>query len=883
MAGRAVGLAAWLALALAASAMASQISLVSRAEPTLPNDAAGGNTPRLSADGRYAIFLSQRPNLLPGMVDANSGNDVFLRDRTTGTIVLVSRSVSSPITTANGSSEAPSLSADGRYVAFTSEATDLVAGQTDTNGDPDVFLFDRTTGAVTLVSHAASSLNTTANAGGDEPVLSADGTALAFISRSTDLVSGYTGPFLVPADQVVLYDRATGVNRLVSHKAATPTSGSDSGGDSPALSADGRFVVYQGYKPDLVAGASSWGGPNIVLYDRTTDANVLVSHASASSTVAGNGNSENGRISADGAWVAFDSNATDLVAGVSGSNSRDVFLWSRQTGAVILVSHAAGLSLTESNGASNPLSLSADGRFVAFDSGARNLLAGPPEADADADADIFLYDRQTGTSALVSHGTGGPDAHVIGDSRVAGISSGGGHVAFVSLATDLAAGLRDLNYLDDAFAWNRATGAIDLLSKTALPSATASSRTLLLSPPSRPTAQISADGRWVVFASQAANLVPGQLETASGETTDVFLHDRLAGTTVLVSHKAGASPGTVASGDSTSPVISADGRWVAFESSAPDLVPGQSGAGRYNAFLFDRDSGQMTLVSHVPGSATTGGNDDSAAPSLNADGSRITFGSRASDLGFTDTNGLVDVFLADRATGEVTLVSHVAGEPTTTAAGDSVDARLSADGAFVVFQSWAGDLVAGQTDPAGALNVFLYDVEANTSSLVSHVPASLTTTANGSTARDLTLSDDAGFIAFTSSSTDQVTGQGENVATDLDRDVFLQERATGITRVVSHVPGGTTPSGSFAAELYGLSADGRFVVFDDFSTGLVWGPGEPQEPSVFLYDRETGENVLVSHAMASPTQPASPSSYRPVLSARSAGSSTGRTGSSLWR
>jgi Tol biopolymer transport system component len=372
---------------------------------------------------------------------------------------------------------------------------------------------------------------------------------------------------------------------------------------------------------------------------------------------------------------------------------------------------------------------------------------------------------------------------------------------------------------------------------------------------------------------------------------------------------------------------------VAFESTAPDLVPGQSGFGRYNAFLFDRDSGEVTLVSHVPGSATTGGNGDSVAPSLNADGSRITFWGRATDLGFNDTNGLVDVFLADRATGEVTLVSHAASASTTAADGDSVDARLSADGACVVFQSWARDLVAGQTDPADTLDVFLYDVAAGTTSLVSPVPASLTTAANGSTARDFTFSDDAGFIAFTSSSTDQVTGQtdansnwdvflferatgtvrlvshaagssagssttagrdessrpflsgdgswigfeseapdlvagqGENVNTDLDRDIFLQETSTGITRVVSHVPGGTLPGGNFATGLYGLSTNGRFVVFYGFSTGLVWGPGEPQEPAIFLYDRETGENVLVSHALGSPTQPGNQSSYSPVLSA----------------
>ena len=144
----------------------------------------------LSADGRYLAFLSRATDLVTGQTDTNGGPDVFLFDRMAGTVTLVSHAAGAPATAGSGASDRLALSADGTHLAFASQATNLVAGQTEANGGSDVFLFERNLGSVTLASRSAASATTTGNGPSGQlffPRISADGRVLAFDSGADDL------------------------------------------------------------------------------------------------------------------------------------------------------------------------------------------------------------------------------------------------------------------------------------------------------------------------------------------------------------------------------------------------------------------------------------------------------------------------------------------------------------------------------------------------------------------------------------------------------------------------------------------------------------------------------------------------------------------------
>src|SRR6266550_4538467 len=218
--------------------------------------------PSVSADGRFVAFASLSDNLVPADTNANSA--FFVRDRRTGTTQRVS--VSSAGRQADRDSGllngmgGPSISADGRYVAFDSEATNLVKG--DTNGNADVCVHDIMTGTTERVSVATGGAQ--ANAGGTEPDISGDGRFVAFVSFSDNLVpdTNFTG-------DVFVHDRQTGVTERISQA----PDGSDANGQSlfaPRLNDDGRFVYFTSFASNLVAGDTDNGDLDAYLFDRQT-------------------------------------------------------------------------------------------------------------------------------------------------------------------------------------------------------------------------------------------------------------------------------------------------------------------------------------------------------------------------------------------------------------------------------------------------------------------------------------------------------------------------------------------------------------------------------------------------------------------------------------
>jgi hypothetical protein len=333
-----------------------------------------GQQPSISADGRYVTFLaSGDSNLVPN--DTNEAWDIFVHDRTTGTTELVSVNSSGEL--ANGNSFSASVSADGHYVVFGSAATNLVPG--DTNDTWDIFVHDLQTGTTERVN--VNDSGNQANSVSHSASLSSEGRYVAFSSSATNLVEGDTNG----EGDIFVRDLQTGTTELVS----VNSSGVQAfyGGYDPSISSDGRYVVFTSRSKNLLAPGFWSASDEVFVHDRTARTTEWVSKDSGQGQ--SNGDSWHADISSDGRYVTFHSDATDLVAGSDTSDSIDVFVRDLQarTTQRVTVSRCA----TQPNGEHFGASISSDGRYVAFDSLASNLVAG----DTNDTWDSFVHDRQT--------------------------------------------------------------------------------------------------------------------------------------------------------------------------------------------------------------------------------------------------------------------------------------------------------------------------------------------------------------------------------------------------------------------------------------------------------------------------------------------------------
>jgi Tol biopolymer transport system component len=385
----------------------------------------------LSADGRFLAFSSGASNLTP----EHSIQDIYVRDRVSGTTELVSES--SRGVPSDGISIDPAISADGKYVVFTSDATNLVQGdtnqcfyglldETSRPGDcPDIFVHNQETGLTERVS--VSSIGEQADNQSYAPAISADGRYVTFVSKARNLIandSNWSGLFI--------RDRQTGITERILNAPAAK--------GQYSITPDARFIAYTGL---------SNGRYSINVYDRQTGANELVSVPRPGLSL--NGDCINPVMSADGRFVAYTSSATTLVAGDTNSR-RDVFVHDRLTHVTERVSvSSAG---AQANGDSTPgffsswVTISADGRRVAFSSSATNLAPGDTNTCAVQGyysfpspgqcPDIFVRDREAGTTTRVSLTSSGSEAN---NASYRAVMSGDGNVfAYLSLATNLVPG-----------------------------------------------------------------------------------------------------------------------------------------------------------------------------------------------------------------------------------------------------------------------------------------------------------------------------------------------------------------------------------------------------------------------------------------------------------
>jgi Tol biopolymer transport system component len=392
-------------------------------------------------------FESFATNLVAN--DTNNKPDVFVHDRQTGFTTRVS--VDSAGAEGDESSTDPSISSDGRYVAFESDATNLVAG--DTNGFFDIFVHNRQTGATTRVS--VDSAGSEGIGASFNPSISSDGGYVAFES-DVDFVAD------IANFDVYVHDRQTGATTLVSvDSAGTP---GDLDSTDPCISSDGRYVAFESFATNLVAGDLLFF--DVFVHDRQTGATTQVSVDSAGAE--GNGDSSSCSISGDGRYVVFVSDATNLVGvGNDNNGSTDVFVHDRDTdgdglydepGEVSTVRVSVDSAGAEGDDNSNFPSISGDGRFVAFESDATNLVG--VGNDNNVSTDVFVHDRDTdgdgqydepGEVSTVRVSVDLASAEGNGDSNNPSISADGSSVTFESDATNLVGVGNDNNGAPDIF------------------------------------------------------------------------------------------------------------------------------------------------------------------------------------------------------------------------------------------------------------------------------------------------------------------------------------------------------------------------------------------------------------------------------------------------
>lgn len=369
----------------------------------------GGERPSMSTGGRYVAFSSRATDLVAG--DTNNARDVYVRDVVTGTTTRVS--VASSGAQGNGDSLRASISNDGRYVVFESMSTNLATGATD--GNPHVYRHDLQTGHTDLVSLTA----TDGVASGAVPTMSGDGDRIAFESDQPDVVNNDTND----TTDIFVRDVAAGTTARVSLSGTGAEL--DGFSEGAAISADGNVVAFSSYASNVVVGFSPYAEQ---LYVRNLSAGTTTAVSRGFDGMTGNDDSYGASVSSDGRYVAFVSGAGNLVSDDSGGGI-DVFVRDVQSGTTTRVDVTNSGAQTTGALSYTPVSISADGQRVAFELPEAALIA----VGAGTHNGVFVRDLTAGTTTEVSVATDGtrPSAGAAGaglspDGHFAGFAAGFG-------------------------------------------------------------------------------------------------------------------------------------------------------------------------------------------------------------------------------------------------------------------------------------------------------------------------------------------------------------------------------------------------------------------------------------------------------------------------
>lgn len=727
--------------------------------------------PRISADGRWVFFESLATNLV-AIEDTNREVDIFVRDLLAGTTTLVSVNLAGQ-GTANARSELSSITPDGRFAAFVSAATDLDPAATNSLGD--VFIRDVQQGVTFGASTNVAWHMTVATNGYVclNPVLSADGAYVAFKAapRETNVAwlfvqhlttgnttvlstnSGFSTPPSLSADgrwaagesgtNVYVWEIPTGSNVLVNVNAAG-TGLSNGRALAPTLTPDGTRVAFVSSATDLTPNATN-GLPQIYVRDLASNITQLVSVNREGIASRGDFEIYPPTISADGRWIAFESDADDLVAN-DRNQASDVFVHELAVGLTRLLSSTDPAQTASTGPARKRIrkeAISADGRWAIFTSFDDSLA----EGDTNRWRDVFVRDLIAGTNLPVSLLAGITNSQIdvafspvlSADGRFCAFLTSRVPYEFFTEETFIGACLWIDLQTGETRAIVHPSGYSSTFRQLAL---SASGQYLSLKGPSDADVKIFdifAQTNWNVITGQGSSSftniaftpdgswsfilsrLTGVTTNATGGAMSLYAHDLLNRSNYLVSlspegdptwgcngavsvatdsrHVAFASTnGTVAlhdleshtsqfvAGDADAPSLSADARFIAYETPVSGLAPRQ-------IVVKDLRTGLTSLAS-VNRSGTGGGNREARQPLLSADGRFVVFTSAASDLAPNDSNNARDVFVRDLRLGTTLLVS-LNRWGTGAGNGPSSHPVMSADGRTVIFQSFASDLVAG--------------------------------------------------------------------------------------------------------------------------------------------------------------------------------------------
>ncbi len=818
---------------LAISSYAGDLQLVS-ARITGTASPAGGNgnsdLPILSADGRYVVFASSAINLVtnpyagPVSGIAPRSTQVFVRDRVAGTTVLVSVNVNG--LPGNGESFPDGISANGRYVLFESAAGDLVSG--DNNGQMDVFLRDLVNQTTILIS--ANTNGVSGNGSSHSAVMTPDARYIAFSSAASDLASGDTNG--IP--DVFVRDRIGGTTILASPGAMSAGSTVlPATSDSPAITPNGRFVSFYTSATNLISGQTIPG--QVFVRDLSGGKTIWASTNAQSifQSIYGSTNeiSCNQLISTDGLYVVFEACTNAPLMPSKTVPQGAILRYHLQSGVTDLVATNAYVPSLQYEDIST-LDMTPDGRFIAFEA-ATNISSTPAFF-------ISLWDGQSGTVSLVSQKLSG----TITANDIClwpRLDTTGHYVAFISSDANLTANttsgyncyLRDIQ-----------DGITTLMNVDTNGNGSGTSN---LTPPS-----ICADGHLVAFVNGDGDIVPNN----NNNSSDIFVRDNNAGATELVSahdpNQADISAGFASGFSGVS--VSSNGLFIAFASEGS--LAANDTNGLRDVYLRDVANQTNILVSvNTNGVAASG---ISGEPSVDASGRYVVFSSSAPDLVPGANNGTNDIYLRDMLAGTTQLISqNVAG--TSDGNGASVTPLLSSDGRYVLFYSQANNLTAATLN---SQNLYLRDRVLGTN-------YALTISGAGTAA----MTPDGHRVAYIEFGPNKLNVWDTATAQRIYNNTFASATPSispdgnfvvgcdTQLKVVNLVSNTLTVIGANTAPVPHIgahfSSDDRFMAYALNTNNTV--------SSIYLYDFQTGSNILISQSFNSSTA-ANGNADSPVIS-----------------
>lgn len=766
----------------------------------LPNDLngyailAGGRA--MSSDGRFVVFESDGDGLVLATSGRRDQRYVFVRDRQTGTVENVCRaSAGEP---GDKGCQTATISPNGRYVAFTSNSTNL--------GGPAaplrIYVHDRQTDVTTLMSRRTGA-NGAVDAGFPTDPSVADNGTVAF-RTATSLDAADTNAF-----NDVYVRTLGGVTRLLSKNNGGTVGNSDS--SSPDISGDGTLVAFVSRASNLSA-----GDPNSLrdIYTATTAGAgaVLQSRVGINGAV-GDATSESPSLSQVGDFVAFETSATNLVAGDL-NGVRDIVVRELGTGINRPASVVDGTTSTLLSQESYSPQLAASGGAVAFS----------VENNSVTSKSSLGYVRDlTGSkrSTIVTREAGPSGSPLDGSAR--GVTDDGSRALFSS-------GEVDGDVAEQIWVRDLAAGANDRVSRPGvadLPAQVASTT----------VTDTSADGRFTTFLSYSSGLASGPVRQFA-----LYVRDERAGTTTRLAPLT-SSATQFGVGDAR---ISDDGGTVVFEAYGSGYAPGDE-TGDVHVYVWRRATGQVVVASRAPDGTPVAAVPE-AGLDVSADGSKLAFVSQVAFLP-GDAGTDADVFVRDLASGAVQRASlTVAGA---SLGGNAQRPRLDADGSVVTFAT------IEKADPVADTNAFtdiyVRDLAAGVTELVSRKDGPGTPTGDAA-AYTASISADGNRVAFDTGAKDYGAGD-----TTTNSDVFVRDRSAGRTIWASRTFDGSQNDG----DLYdaSLSGDGRSVAFAGRSTKLL--PTSPAVGALYVRVLDAPAAQLVAVEGGSPSM----SGFRPQLSA----------------